>query len=155
MPEMELQPDETLVEEWHPRFSVFLRKLIFVAFVTSLFLGGIGSWFGGGLYWLAGLPLAMACYVLIFDDYTEWMRHRKDIWQLTNQRLIFQNGLNGQASADVALTDIRQVKLSMWWALKLGLSNGQTTVMKFLPGRENVRTAITAARARCLETANG
>lgn len=175
MPELELKPDETLLQEWRPKLSVFLRKLVFVGVLTAFFLSGfdfmmtIHLWLDGfplsnairygigdiDFIWLLVLPVPMAFYIFIFDDHMEWFRHRKDAWQLTNQRLIFRNNIYDEDTAEIDLTEIRRVRLWMWWSLKISLSNGRTLMLKFLPRRKDVRDAIANAQAQCLEAANG
>jgi hypothetical protein len=141
MPEIALRRNETVVAEWRPSLRIFLRKMVFVAFVTAVLLGGVGYQYGL-LFWLAGLPLAMAVYMLIFDDYTEWVRRRGDIWRLTNQRLMLFGTSESEGPASVDLTDIRDVQHWMWWAIKVKMSNGQTTTMSFLPDLESVRAKL-------------
>ncbi len=145
MPEVALRRGEKLIAEWRPSLTVFLRKLVFVAFVTAVLLGAVGYQYGL-LFWLAGLPLTMAVYMLIFDDYTEWVRRRGDIWRLTNQRLMLFDTSESGSPASVDLADIKVVRRWMWWAVKVRMSNGQTTTMSFLPDQAKMRAAVLTAR---------
>jgi len=145
MPEIPLRRGEILIAEWRPSLRIFLRKLVFVAFVTAVLLGAAGYQYGL-VFWLAGLPLAMAVYMLIFDDYTEWVRRRGDIWRLTSHRLMLFDTSESDGPASVNLADITDVQRWMWWAIKVKMSNGQTTTMSFLPDLPQVRSRLMTAR---------
>lgn len=140
-----LKSNEKLVQEWHPEFRVFLRKMFVLGAVTTLFLGGV-SYSYGVLIWLLSIPIFMLAYVFLFDDYVEWRQRRHDRWLLTNQRLIFLNPDDESGVVSVDLSQVVTIKKWMWWALRIKLGNGQTVMLMFLPQLDDIRTAILSAR---------
>lgn len=144
-------PGESLLQTWQPHLLIFLRKLLWVGFLTTVFLGSGSLFLGWGilktlLVWLATLPAAMAFYIFIFGDYEEWFRRRGERWVLTTQRLIFFGPDSGPEPISVPLTDIKSIGNWMWWTLRLNRGNGQRMTLDYLPNRAEIKTSILAAR---------
>lgn len=140
-----MRPGETVLAEWRPALRIWGRKVLFVTFVTALALGLAGWWLQ---FWplLAALPVAMAVWFVVFDDWQDWRRHRDDRWWLTGERLIFDNGDDMDPLAWSELSDLVKVQPWMWWALRLRFADGRATMMHFLPDRARVRARLLAAR---------
>ena len=150
MSDVDFREAETTIAEWRPSFMIFLRKLLFVAILTTLALGVFAIQYGV-LIWLIGLPTGLAVYLVIFDDHTEWLRRRKDVWLLTDQRLILTDSFESEPPAYVDLAEIEEISTWTGWAVKLRLINGQSTTMSFLRNADDVRRQILAARAAWIE----
>lgn len=144
-------PGETLLQTWHPNLRIFLRKLLWVGFLTALFLGS-GALLSGRstteilLFWIISTPAAMAFYIFIFGDYDEWFRRRDERWVLTNLRLTFIAPNSNPEPMSVDLADITRIQGWMWWSLRIRLINGQKLTMDYLPNRADIRRSILAAR---------
>ncbi|MCP3970570.1 MAG: hypothetical protein GY717_09690 [Rhodobacteraceae bacterium] len=131
-------------------FRLYLSKVLFVAFLTTVFLGGIGT---GQPFWywpVLALP-AMAIYLFVFDDYLEWYRHKGERWLLTDQRLLHAGSDALEGRADLDLRRTRRIRRWMWWSLVLRLEDGRAITIKFLPDRRAVRDRIVQARDRAQE----
>ena len=151
--DLNLSENETLIAEWQPALRIFLRKLLLVAVLTTLALGGFGIGFTSNpVLWFASIPFAMCFYIFIFSDFAEWHRRRVDRWVLTDQRLLYRNVEDATEAAEVALTEITDVREWMTWALRITLTNGQTVVLKFLPDLTGtgatLRSALQAAKGQ-------
>lgn len=166
MSDLELQPGEAVLARWSPKFTVYLRKILFVGLITALLFSVVHidklimglreglpprfllSWPAiehPGMF-LISLLVAILFYIVIFDDFSEWMRHRNDKWTLTNRRLAFSNGAE---TAQVGLTDLRRVRRWMWWAMRIQLADGKSVMVRFLPAQKDVRANILAAQKAC------
>lgn len=142
---------ETRLETWRPAFRIFLRKLLFVAALTTLALLPVIVFFGV-IAWLAASLLGSLVYFLVLDDYAEWQDRRGDTWVLTDQRLIFCRGDAPDDPGIAPLEEITRVSRWMWWGVKLQFANRTATVMLFLPNSATVRDKIDAARTARLAT---
>lgn len=139
----QLRTDEKLLQEWRPKFRIFLRKLYAIAFGTGLLLAAV-SYAYAELLWMLALPFFLVAY--LFDDYREWRQRRHDRWLLTNQQLIFLNSDEDTETLAVDLQQIDRIRKWMWWGLKLKMANGQTFTMMFLPQLNDIQSAILSAQ---------
>ena len=141
MAKLDLNPDETLVAQWRPRVGIYLSKILFIAAIWALITGPIK--FPTPWVWLATVGASLVIYLVMFDDFQEWFRHRKDQWTLTNQRLIFFNATSLDTPVSLDLCYITKIRLWMFWAVHIRISNGQTTTLTFVPNRTEIRDKIT------------
>lgn len=141
-----LEPGEETVATFCPAFRVYLVKILFVAFLTTIALSGFKF---GPEPWitLALVPVVMAFYIVALEDPLEWIRRRGDVWTLTTQRLHFANPREAISHASINLSRIKRVGHWMFWALRLTLDTGDIVTLSFLPERHRVRAKLQAAIA--------
>lgn len=143
-----LTDGETLFEIWTPSFRQFIRRFVIVGLLTSILLGGATYSFGV-IAWLATTALALLAYGFVFDDYAIWLNCRRDLWALTNRRLIYIEDAEYHTALSVPLTEIDTIKRSMWGNLLIRLTNRQKVTINFLANpksaQSRIRDAATAA----------
>lgn len=136
---------ETVCTVWRPRISLFLQRSVLLSFATALALASLG--YLSLVQWLVAVPAFTLIFMLIFDDFAIWARHRGDAWFLTDQRLIFERAGEPEENAAVPLSGIEWARPWFWWALRLGFESGTSTVMRFVPRPREIRARILAAQA--------
>lgn len=143
-PQTPLITGETVLALWRPRFWIFAQRALLLGFVTALALSGFGIlvWW----QWLLALPILTVAYVLVFDDFSTWFRRRSDCWYLTNRRLIYENRENPEDQAAVPLSEIAWMRPWFWWSLRIGLTGGTATAMRFVPNPHDIRRCIQTAK---------
>jgi len=135
---------EILTVTWSPSIWAFARRFVFVGLLTALFIGG--ATFGYGLLvWLSTTAVAIVVYGFVFDDYAIWLQHRRDIWALTNRRLIYIEDGEYLDALSVPLTDIDTISRGFWGALIIRLENRQKITVSFLATPKQAKTAISNA----------
>ncbi len=108
-----------------------------------LVLGGLTMPFATSLWALAGSMLfSILFYMLIFDDFTLWSRHRAQHWTLTTDTLDFEDDLDDSGIIHIPLTDITRMRRWFWWGLRIYLVNGRSVEMAFVPKLGAVRRLI-------------
>ncbi|MFY0618397.1 hypothetical protein [Shimia sp.] len=150
-PSIDLQDGENALHLWRPVFRLFLTKLVFVSFVTALFLGAsLDQAFDGhpALTWIGSMLVSMAFYAFVFDDVFEWRQRRGDLWVLTDRRLIFFNPAEEGSPSSIDLEKIRSVKPWMFWGILVRLRPIDSVTMLFVPNRKTVRHEITTIVSR-------
>jgi len=143
MTDTQLRTDEKLLQEWCPKFQVFLRKLLAIALVTGALLAWV-SYAYSELLWMLALPFFLAAYMI--DDYREWRDRRHDRWLLTNRRLMFINPDEEIETLSIGLDQISRIRKTFWWAISIKMDSGQTLTMMFLSPLNEIQTAIKSAQ---------
>ncbi|KMW58174.1 hypothetical protein AIOL_003145 [Candidatus Rhodobacter oscarellae] len=155
--EPELRPGETLLAEWRPVLGIYIGRVVFIASIWMLIAGGLGGHFSelahAPYFALAAFGLSLAHQVIAYEDGSEWLRRRGDLWRLTSERLIYENDRDAErAPVSVELVEIRRARAWMFWAVRVQFNDGQTTMLQFLPRARQVRDQIACALNALQET---
>ena len=144
-PDTPLEEGEAWIATWRPHFLLFLQRSVLLAIVTALGLVPLGFF----SYWqlLLALPVFVLMFMLIFDDITTWMRHRRDAWFLTERRLIFENSDTPEGNSAVPLEAIKWMRPWMWWGLRIGFHTGTGTALRYIARPRDIMARIEAAQA--------
>ncbi len=155
-----LLDDEAFLETWQPDFWTFLKRAILLGILSSTIFAPFSILHLPSLFALEGLNIFLAMLIFvalglifalialfIFDDHTNWLRHRSDIWHLTSFRLIYENEDQPEQNATINLHDIDAVKRQPWRSLRVRLFNGQNVMMKYFASPKAVQKSILDAKA--------
>lgn len=144
-PHLQLRPTETVVAQYRPKFALFLQKSISLAILTTI---GFGFIPGLELSFMQRIGLAIflvIVFMIVFEEWRGWLDRRSDQWTLTSQRLLLTNTREIEEVSWLNLQDIAQVRVWMWWALRLRGTDGRVTVMQFVGPVGHIRKELTAA----------
>ena len=132
---------------------VYLLAPILTPFAVAALLGYLGDplvdlGYLTALQWLVAVPVFTVLFIFIFDDHTTWFRHRREVWYLTDRRLIYEKSGAEEENAAVPLFAIEWMEPWLWWSLRVGFEGGTSTSIRYIPRPRDARARIEAARAR-------
>jgi len=146
MDEPRLRENELLLETIQPQFRIFLLRTLVITLLTVVFLGGVGigadTWM-----WIAMLPVSVLYFIIMFDDYQEWMRHKSETWTLTSQRLFYVHSIEEPDPVGLPLGQIKRVRSWMFWAVRVQLLDGRKITLNYVADRLGLRDRIQKACA--------
>lgn len=152
-PETPLGQGERLLGAWRPQWALFLQRAVLLSFVTALVLASLGYltlW-----QWLVAVPVFTLIFMVVFDDFSTWFRHRGERWFLTDRRLIFETRDAPEENSAVPLGAIEWLKPWFWWSLRMGFDGGTATAMRFVARPKDIRARILDARDNLHGTVQG
>lgn len=95
---IDLLPDETVLENVHPGWSVWWKHLAFAGF---LLLAGLGSGSGEGIFWGLALGGGLAGYVVAARQRSRYI--------VTNERVKAKVGLLSSWSREYRIADVNSI----------------------------------------------
>lgn len=154
-----LLDDEAFLGTYQPDFWTFLKRAVLLGLISSMVLSPLSITNAALVFHVDGLTMvsAMGLFLalaaiftllafVVFDDHTNWLRHRGDIWHLTSLRLIYENAEQPELNASVNLADIHATHRVLWRSLRIDLETRQAFVMKYLSQPRAVEERIDTAR---------
>ena len=136
---------ETPIQIWRPSLKAFGLRTLGI-FLTTYILFTPGWLIFGGI---ANFFLFMSIYLLymfVKDDFTQWLAHRKTIWILTSNDLIYENAQEDTEKRALPLSEITSVHQRFLWNVQLRLRKGTAVTIFHLNNPkavcETLRTTV-------------
>lgn len=140
----------TPIQIWRQSLKAFgLRTLgifltAYILFTTGwLIFGGIANFF----FFMSTCIL----YMFVHNDFTQWPAHRKTIWILTANDLIYENAQEDTEKRALPLSKITSVQQRFLWNVQLRLRKGTAVTIFYLNNPkavcETLRTAVVSKAA--------
>lgn len=158
-----LLDDEAFLGTYQPDLWTFIKRAVLLGILSSLVLSPLSVTNAALIFQndsiavlgAMGLFLALAAIFallafIVFDDHTNWLRHRGDAWHLTSLRLIYENNERAELNASVNLSDIRATHRVLWRSIRVDLETRQAFVMKYLAHPRSVEREIDTARTNLM-----
>ena len=139
---MSLEPIET----WQPSLWAFGLSCCGVFLVTFVMISPVWPLVGGTTAFAASIALCVV-YMFVLDDFTQWLAHRKSIWTLTPNELVYENIHEDMEERALPLSEIISVHQRFLWNVQLRLTNGTAVTMFYLNNPKAVCETLRAAVA--------
>ena len=140
----------TPIQIWRPSLKAFgLRTLSIFLTTYILFTPG---WliFGGIANFFFSMSICLL-YIFFQDNFTQWLAHRKTIWILTSNDLIYENAQEDTEKRALPLSKITSVHQRFLWNVQLRLRKGTAVTIFYLNNPkavcETLRTAVVSKAA--------
>ena len=143
----DLRAGERVVELFRPKFISFMQRTLLIGILTTL---GFGLVPGLDISFAAQVGLALIVAIVwffVFDEWQDWRERGRDLWVLTNLRLILINPREEESVSWLNLGDIQSVRLVTWWSVRIKLNNGRVTLMSFVSPVRQVRDQLLRTKA--------
>ena len=158
-----LLDDEAFLGTYQPDLWTFIKRAVLLGLLSSLVLSPLSVTNAALVFQSESLTMlsAMGLFLglaaiftllafVVFDDHTNWLRHRGDVWHLTSLRLIYENSERAELNASVNLSDIHATHRVLWRSLRIDLETRQAFVMKYLAQPRSVEHEIDTARTKLM-----
>lgn len=139
---------------WRPSGKVFLKRAFLAGVIFAAIGNAAGLYFGflsfdviGVLIALSSIVVAAVFYMIAFDEWQNWNRHRHDEWRLTPLTLGFRNTDESAAFSDLPLAEIRVIRPSFWRGILIRMSDGRAFHLSYLPDSKDKMKQIKMAKA--------
>lgn len=142
----DLRAGERVLKEYRPKFRLFAQRTLLIGIVTTIAFGSIPGLDISYAQQVGLALLVVMAWVFVFDEWQEWRDCRRDLWVLTNHRLVFINPDEDIEQAWLNLGDIRVVSRILWWSLRIKGSDGRATLMPYVGPVTAVRDDILLAK---------
>ena len=139
---MSLEPIET----WQPSLRAFGLRCCGIFLVTFIMISPVWPFVGGTTACAASITLCVM-YMFVPDDFTQWLAHRKSIWTLTPNELVYENNHEDMEERALPLSEITSVHQRFLWNVQLRLRNGTAVTMFYLTNPKAVCETLRAAMA--------
>lgn len=136
-----LLPNEEVLGVYRPKLILFTHRTLGVAVLTAFLMGTYPLGLSLIMILFASLGSALA-YAFCFGEFDEWLERRRDVWILTDQRVLFQNSDDSAEFYAFEYSDIRKAKGWLWWAVRIVGKNGQVSVMRYVGPVRQIRNTI-------------
>ena len=134
------------IEIWQPSLRAFGLRCCGIFLVTFAMISPVWPYVGGTTALAASIALCVV-YMFVLDDFTQWLAHRKSIWTLTPNDLIYENAHEDMEERALPLSEITSVHQRFLWNVQLRLDNGTAVTMFYLNNPKAVRETLRAAMA--------
>ena len=139
---MSLEPIET----WQPSLRAFGLRCCGIFLVTFIMISPVWPFVGGTTACAASITLCVM-YMFVPDDFTQWLAHRKAIWTLIPNELVYENIHEDMEECALPLSKITSVHQHFLWNAQLRLSSRTAVTMFYLNNPKAVRETLRAAMA--------
>ena len=140
----------TPIQIWRPSLKAFGLRTLSI-FLTTYILFTLGWLIFGGIanfFFSMGICLL---YIFFQDNFTQWLAHRKTIWILTSNDLIYENAQEDTEKRALPLSKITSVHQRFLWNVQLRLRKGTAVTIFHLNNPtavcETLRTAVVSKAA--------
>ena len=127
----------TAFHVWTASLRAFGLRSLGIFIVTFVLLFPAWPVLGGWAAFGASIVLCLL-YMFVLDDFTQWLAHRKAIWTLTPNELIYENPSEDTEPHALPLSEITSVAPRFLWNIQLRLSNGTAITMHYIDGPKAV-----------------
>ena len=139
---MSLEP----IEIWQPSLRAFGLRCCGVFLVTFVMISPVWPFVGGTAAFAASIALCVM-YMFVLDDFTQWLAHRKSIWTLTPNELVYENIHEDMEECALPLSKITSVHQHFLWNAQLRLSSRTAVTMFYLTSPKAVCETLRATMA--------
>lgn len=139
---LDLRDSEHIVARFRPKLTLFLQRTVVIGILTTI---GFGAVPGLNISYPQQVGLALVVVVIwffVFDEWRDWIDHRRDTWILTNERLIFENPDAEDSPIWWQLSDIQNVRRVFWWSLRIVDHGHRVTPLPYVGPVTSVRDII-------------
>ncbi|HCI08461.1 MAG TPA: hypothetical protein DE314_14090 [Sulfitobacter sp.] len=143
---MSLEP----IEIWQPSLRAFGLRCCGVFLVTFVMISPVWPFVGGTAAFAASIALCVMYMFFVLDDFAS-LAHRKSIWTLTPNELVYENNHEDMEERALPLSEITSVHQRFLWNVQLRLRNGTAVTMFYLNNPkavcETLHTAVASEAA--------
>lgn len=131
---------------WQPSLRAFGLRCCGIFLVTFIMISSVWPFVGGTTAFSASITLCVM-YMFALDDFTQWLAHRKAIWTLTPNKLVYENIHEDMEECALPLSKVTSVHQHFLWNAQLRLSNGTAVTMFYLNNPKAVCETLHATMA--------
>jgi len=140
----------TPIQIWRPSLKAFGLRTLGIFLTTYILFTPGWLIFGGIANFLLSMSICLL-YMFFQDDFTQWLAHRKTIWILTSNDLIYENAQEDTEKRALTLSEITSVHQRFLWNVQLRLRKGTAVTIFHLNNPtavcETLRTAVVSKAA--------
>jgi hypothetical protein len=136
----------TPIQIWRPSLRAFGLRTLGIFLTTYILFTPGWLIFGGITNFFLSMSMCLL-YMFVLDDFTQWLAHRKTIWTLTPNDLIYENAQEDMEKRTLPLSEIRSVHQRFFWNVQLRLTNGTAVTMFYITNPKAVCETLRAAMA--------
>jgi hypothetical protein len=140
----------TPIQVWRPSLKAFGLRTLGI-FLTTCILFTTGWLIFSGIANFFLFMSTCILYMFVHDGFTQWPAHRKTIWILTSNDLIYENAQEDTEKRALLLSEITSVHQRLLWNLQLRLRKGTAVTIFYLNNPkavcETLRTAVVSKAA--------
>jgi hypothetical protein len=134
---------------WRPSAKAFAKRAALGSFILCILINGVGI-FSNSLTFdllsllksLASIAFSVLFYMLIFDEWQNWNRHRDEEWRLSEFSLGFRDVGSSMEFDEFRLADVKSVTRSFWRGVKVRMKDRRAFMMSYLANPKQVQSRI-------------